>query len=92
MMDEPLDRCVCNALPGFLFDGHGAKRRVAIGCPHCGTRTEPFPLDQAENAILAWEAGEFTGDAVPLPGLISVPRQGKRPVPPHSLRPAKLRG
>lgn len=65
MTDEPLERCVCTGLAGFVFEDRPAGgRRVAIGCANCGTRTAGFPLDQIQEAILAWEAGEFA-DGMP---------------------------
>jgi hypothetical protein len=66
MTNESLERCICTGLAGFMFeDRPGGGRRVAIGCPRCGTRTENFTLDRIEDAVLAWEAGEFA--ATPLP-------------------------
>jgi len=69
MIAEPLDRCVCTGLAGFLFeDQSGGGRTIAIGCSTCGIRTESFPLDLAEDAVLAWEAGEFADLALPVHG------------------------
>jgi hypothetical protein len=72
MIDEPLDRCVCTGLAGFLFeDQAGGSRTVAIGCSTCGIRTESFPLDRTEDAVLAWEAGDFAdGPLAPLGGIL----------------------
>jgi hypothetical protein len=77
MINEPLERCVCTGLAGFLFeDQAGGGRTVAIGCSTCGIRTESFPLNQAEDAVLAWEAGDFADESPAQSGGVLVPQEG----------------
>lgn len=82
MTDEPLERCICTGLAGFVFEDRPAGgRRVAIGCVNCGTRTNGFPLNQIEDAILAWDAGDFADNPSDACGETSVTQPGR-----HGLR------
>jgi hypothetical protein len=86
MIDEPLDRCVCTGLAGFVFEGKtGESRTVAVGCSTCGIRTESFPFDLADDAVLAWEAGDFADDVPTVMG-------GNTRSQPGSVSPGRLRG
>ncbi len=91
MTNEPLDRCVCNGVAGYLFeDRRAAARHVAIGCAHCGTRTEIFPADRIDDAIVAWETGEFAQGTPTIFGE-TAPARTNRPMAPRFAVPRKLR-
>jgi hypothetical protein len=93
MIDEPLERCICTGLAGFIFEDRPAGgRRVAIGCATCGTQTASFPLNQIEDAILAWEAGEFADGAPISFGETTLTRPDwQRADRPSQFAPSKLR-